>query len=69
MFQSIQILYLSKMAGGGIQRTMKTRSLATAVPIQKVVPAIPQDPEDRRTLERHLEVMGCKGLLDVAWGV
>ena len=48
---------------------LRTRSTSTAIPIQRVIPAIPQDPEDRRTLERHLEVMGCQGLLDVAWGV
>ena len=35
----------------------------------KVLPNIPQEAGDCALLEKHLEAMGCAGLLDVPWGL
>lgn len=65
------VAFLVIMAGGGDRTTMqlRTRSTMVARAIQKVIQAIPADPEECWTFEAHLSVMGCVGLLDVAWGV
>jgi len=57
-----------EMAGERASRTTRAKATPAPPPLQKVLPAIPSDPEVLQVLERHLEVMGCAGLLSVAWG-
>lgn len=52
------------MAG---RMTLRSRTTSTGPAIQKVALAIPANPKQRRGVEAHLIIMGCEGLLNVAW--
>lgn len=59
------------MAGTGDRTGRRSRAKTAtsgAPPVLRVSPAIPQKEEDIQVLTKYLDLMGCKGLLEVPWG-